>query len=305
MNRNQMLYHYICFLAFISLLLFLYGVLRLMTIPDRVLTGTEQYGSRSLVVDGQGNGDYTTIQAAIDAAQGETPSASSRWLVRVAPGEYEEMLTLYDYIDVTALGPGHNVLLTTPAAQPAINISAECTISNIRIGGDNDPVIKSGTFSGTLTLYNIVAEERDAGITFIQSTSGTIILRNCYIDVGGRLLFITTGTVKIYSSFLREYNTDGGGDTYATIEVDGAGTLEGHSSQVINDASAGSGGAALKITTLPTSIIFHNTLFRKATGAESIDTTVIPTIYLANCAANAAIDAAILGTHDIQVDANY
>jgi hypothetical protein len=293
------------FLAFLALLAFLYGVLRIMTDPERVLTGTEQYGSRSLVVDGLGNGDYTTIQAAIDAANSQSPTANSRWLVRVAPGEYTESLTLYDYIDITGLGPSSNVYLITPAAQPAISNGAECTVSNIRIGGDNDPVIKSGTFSATLTFINVWANETDAGVTFIQATSGDIEIVNSNFSVGGRLLYITTGTVYVYRSLLREYNTDGGGDTYSTIEVDGAGTLEVYHSSVLNDASAGSGGAALKITDTPTAIILHHSLFRKASGSYSIDTTVTPAAYIGACVADAAINPAITGTHDIQVDVNF
>ena len=65
------------FFAFISLLLFflcIYGVYAM----TRVLTGSEQYGSRIIIVDAQGNGDQTTIQAAIDAAYAQTPAADSR-----------------------------------------------------------------------------------------------------------------------------------------------------------------------------------------------------------------------------------
>jgi pectin methylesterase-like acyl-CoA thioesterase len=214
------------FLAFLALLIFLYGVLRIMTDPDRVLSGSDSYGSRTMLVDGLGNGDYTTIQAAIDAAYSQTPTATSRWLVRVAPGEYTESLTLYDYVDIAGVGPGSSVYLITPPAQPAINGGAKCTISNIRIRGDNDPVIKSGTFSGTLVLYNVVAAETDASITFIQATSGVVDIRYSYIDVGGRLLYVTAGTVYAYGSTLREYNTDSGGDTYAVLEIDGAATIE-------------------------------------------------------------------------------
>jgi hypothetical protein len=36
--------------------------------PRRVLFCIERYGARALMVDSQGNGYYTTIQSAIDAA---------------------------------------------------------------------------------------------------------------------------------------------------------------------------------------------------------------------------------------------
>ena len=55
-------------LAFISLLVFLLGVLTIMSHPDRILDGAEQYGARVINVDAQGNGDYATIQEGINAA---------------------------------------------------------------------------------------------------------------------------------------------------------------------------------------------------------------------------------------------
>ena len=69
-------------IAFLALLLFFLGVLKLMSNPKRVLNGTEKYGSRALLVDAQGEGQFTTIQAALDAAYSQTPAADARWLVR-------------------------------------------------------------------------------------------------------------------------------------------------------------------------------------------------------------------------------
>ena len=76
----------------------------------RILPGIEVYGARFFVVDASGNGDYTTIQEAINKAQTQTPAADSRWLIRIQAGTYQESLTLYDYIDLAGYGYGH----TTP-----------------------------------------------------------------------------------------------------------------------------------------------------------------------------------------------
>ena len=53
--------------------------------PERILPASSRLGTQTLVVDSQGDGDYTSIQAALNAAANYA-SADSRWLVRVAPG---------------------------------------------------------------------------------------------------------------------------------------------------------------------------------------------------------------------------
>lgn len=273
-----------------------------MTLPDRVLTGTESYGSRVMTADGLGNGDYTTIQAAIDAAQAETPAADSRWLVRVAPGEYQESLTLYDYVDIAGFGAGYSSHLYSPAAQAAITNGAEITISNMRISGANDPVIQTGaSHTSVMRFVNIVSDNDYDEVNLFQLVSGTVAIFNSDIISQGRIFYITTGTLKTYdSTFTRD-----GGENEPPLEIAGAATVEAHRCSFLN--TGGGGGAAVKITTdSPASIILHHSLFRKASGTYSIDgTSGTPAIYLASCVANAAIDTDFTGTADIQVDANY
>jgi len=55
-----------------------------------------------LYVDAAGGGDYTTVQEALDHAQGATPapSVSSQWVVLVRPGTYVEDLTFFPFVNV-------------------------------------------------------------------------------------------------------------------------------------------------------------------------------------------------------------
>ena len=294
-------------LAFISLLVFLLGVLTIMSSPDRILDGAEQYGARVINIDAQGNGDYATIQEGINAAYSQTPAADSRWLIRVAPGEYEESLTLYDYIDISGYAPGFSTYLVSPPALPAIANGAECTLSNLRIGGDNDPVIQTYSgFTGTIRFVNITVEETDASLTLFQVTSGSVEIWYSDISFGGRVTYITAGFLLAFHSTLRQYNTDSGGDTYPTIVLDNASAIfEAYNCEILNDAVSGSGGAAVGIYNASATTIIHNSLLRKATGSYSITTSTTPAVYMAACVANAAIHASITGTHDVQVDANY
>ena len=289
------------FTIFLFFLLSIYLVYA-MTQPDRIITGSEDYGSRVITADGLGNGDYTTIQEAINAAQSQTPASDSRWLVLVAPGEYAESLTLYDYIDLAGMGAGYSSHLLSLSNQAAITNGAEVTISNLRISGENDPVIQTGAvFSGVMRFKNVVSDNDHDEVNLFQLVSGTVEIINSQLISQGRIFYITTGTLKTYdSTFIRD-----GAENEPPLEIAGAATVEAQRSSFLNTGSGG--GAAVKITTgTPTSVIFHHSLFRLASGTYSIDgTSGTPAIYLAGCMANAAIYTDFTGTHDIQVDANF
>jgi hypothetical protein len=275
--------------AFIILLLFYLGVLTIMSNPKRVLPGTDQYGSRRLFVDPLGNGDYTTIQAALEAAQGQAPADDSRWLVQVAPGDYPEALTLYNYIDIAGLAPGCCAHLVSPSNQAAVGNAAVCTLSNLRFSGLNDPIIQSGTsFSGEMQFIGCLADYDDPEVTLIQLQSGTFTLVGCRFKTGGRAAYVTGGTLQAEYCTLEHSHTDGDATTEPVIEIAGAAALECQGSRVVN--SAASGGAAVMISSAPASIRLHHCLLRKASGSYSIDTSTSPTIYLGACTANAGLN---------------
>jgi hypothetical protein len=278
-----------------------------MTTPLRVLTGIERYGTRRITVDAQGNGDHTSIQAALTAAHSQFPASDSRWLVLIAPGEYQEALTLYDYVDISGLAPGYSSHLLSPPNQAAITNGADCTVSNLRIDGDYDPLIQTGaSFSNTLRMVNCLSDYANAEVTFIQLITGTLELWNCSFKGGGKLIYApaaSTASLIAYNSLFHHAHSDSGASAEPAIHIAGAAALEMHACRVLN--SAASGGAALKITASPASLVFHHCLFRKASGSYSLDTTVTPTAYLGACTANAPLNPAITGTHDVEVDGNY
>ena len=109
----------------------------------RVLAAAVTAPGRIIVVDLLGQGDYQTIQEAIDAAQAESPSNTEQWLVLVGPGVYAETLTLYDYVHVAGFAPGPTALIK-PSGASAIANGAECTLSNLALSGDSSPLITTG-----------------------------------------------------------------------------------------------------------------------------------------------------------------
>lgn len=75
------------------------------TLQTTAATGSADYAGIP-VVDQRGGGDFTTIQAAIDAIGTALPAASeaSPYLVRVAPGVYSEQVTMKQWVDLEGAG---------------------------------------------------------------------------------------------------------------------------------------------------------------------------------------------------------
>jgi len=59
------------------------------------------------------NGDYQTIQAAIDYADSQTPSIATQWVVLVRPGVYVEDLTFYPWVNLFGWPGGEQSPLVT------------------------------------------------------------------------------------------------------------------------------------------------------------------------------------------------
>jgi len=78
---------------------------------SRVITANNASPERVIVVDRGGNGDFTSIQMAINAAAARSPSATNPWLVLVAPGVYAESLTLANHVHLVSLGGQESVVL--------------------------------------------------------------------------------------------------------------------------------------------------------------------------------------------------
>ena len=152
-----------------------------------------------------------------------------------------------------------------------------------------------------MRLVNCVSDNDYDEVILFQLVSGTVEISSCFFVSQGRIFYISTGTLKTHrSTFIRD-----GDESEPVLEIAGAGTIDSQLSGFLN-TGAGGGAALLVSTSSPTSIILHHCLFRKASGTYSIDgTSGTPAIYLANCVANAAIDTAFAGAHDIQVDPNY
>jgi hypothetical protein len=236
------------------------------------------------MVDGGGNGDYSTIQAAITAAHAEAPTATERWLVLVGPGEYEESLTLYDYVDISGITPGFAARVVAPTGQNVIATVANCWLSNLYLSGQTDPVIQVNVAAIELKLDTVRISESTADIGILKiSAAATVELRNCDFAGAGNVLRVGAGTLKAYNSKF----SCSAASTYYALQVDG-GTVEMNHSIIENTVA----GPGVYFSANPTSgKILHCTV-RKASGTNSVDCAgASAAVVVAGTLHNGTIDA--------------
>ena len=265
---------------------------------DRILSSNTSNPAYIIVVDHGGNGDYTSVQDAMDYANSMNPSALAQWLVLVAPGIYLDVLTLYDYVNIAGLSPDHSTILIPSGDVLASNL-ANCTISNLKIICNTSPIIGSGVGSSgkTLTMRNVYCEENDAEIDFLELLSGTVVLDRCNLRFGGSIL-LNAGALYVRESILDHYHTNGGAPTENTIEVAASTTLEIVRSTVKNTSPDGS---AIKFSGAPTSCKLLHSIFKKSSAATySLDTATAISITMTRCLINASINSniSISGSND-------
>jgi hypothetical protein len=175
----------------------------------RILSASSLLGIKTLLVDAQGNGDYRSIQAALNAAA-QFATAASRWSVRVAPGMYTEQLTLKDYVDLIGLGPGRATRLKR-ASGPLIAAPASCVIANLWLETVDTAVFSlGGAFTGVLELDGVIIDQAALDIQSVQVAGGTLKINRSLLAAGGPFE-LAGGTLHAHHSVIRcQAATDGG-----------------------------------------------------------------------------------------------
>jgi len=129
---------------------------------------------------------YSSIQAAIDAASALVVASGNTqlYLVRVAPGVYNEQITLKDNVDVE--GSGRDITgITFSGAAPTVFAGAQSTMSKFTVFNDFNPLAVAigqtgNTPNGFTALEDMVLQAGGVGSnTAVNITGGTIhILRS-------------------------------------------------------------------------------------------------------------------------------
>jgi hypothetical protein len=265
---------------------------------SRILSSSSLLGQQTLVVDSQGNGDYTTIQEALNAAA-VYATTTSRWSVRVAPGLYTEQITLKNHVDLVGLAPGRATRLKR-ATGALFAAPASCVVADLWLETVDTPVVTLSTgFTGTLELDNIIIDQTPLDIAPIQVAGGTIKINRSNISSGG-YFDLSGGTLEAHHSVIRNQAATDGGQNMA-LYIQGGSLLLTHS--LIENISPA--GYCVVIDGAVTSLKALHSTFRKSDSTDSIYVTGSTTrnFILAQCCGNGTLDAHCGGYHDYVSDA--
>jgi hypothetical protein len=262
----------------------------------RILPSSSLLGTQTLLVDAQGNGDYRSIQAALNAAA-PYATAASRWSVRVAPGTYTEQLILKDYVDLIGLGPGRATRLKR-ANGALITAPAPCTLTNLWLEAVDTAALSLGSsFSGVLELDDVIIDQAALDVQSVQVAGGTLKINRSVLAAGGPFE-LAGGSLHAHHSVIRCQAASDGGQNMA-IYVQGGTLLLTHC--LVENVSPAGYGAYIDNTVA--SLKAYHTTFRKSTETYAIHASLSTAFTLAACSGNGALHPNLTGYHDYLWDA--
>lgn len=173
-------------------------------VATAALNNWREKTTSTLVVDKNGRGDYTTIQAAINSI--DDSASTNPYVVYVMPGVYEEQVKLdEDYVSVIGLGGGsklgsaYDVVLVQKDVNGGNGVfwvtGSECLVQNLKIDNTHATVanatlaIKINTGAKvTVESCSLLGNGRDTVYVFQSSTLAEFW--NCYIEGGSDVVSI-------------------------------------------------------------------------------------------------------------------
>lgn len=178
----------------------------------------------------QSGGDFTSIQAAIDSI---TDAAfDNTYVVKVAPGQYFEQITMEPFIDVRGAGADVTSIIGSGTAQglaivATVTGAAGTTVSDISVSDET-------TVGNNVQAVSMFAE----GV-------GSFTMRNVDIDAIGDTASLTTGGLRASGTvtvdmFDVSINAKGAGAN--PVEANGSSSIIGSEVTILNNGT-GSGSA--------------------------------------------------------------
>jgi len=184
------------------------GQTRTITVPDRDIT-LAGLTSQTVIVAKTG-GEYTSIQAAINYAVTQTPSATNLWTVVIMPGVYTEAITMSSYVSLMGVGTRSNVVIFQNAAD-VITLADHVEVQNltVRVGtGDQLSAFKDNGVACTAKIIDVNLESLYVGINawtgFNITGAGNYTIDHCSYNIttglgddGGITINGAAATVRI------------------------------------------------------------------------------------------------------------
>jgi hypothetical protein len=128
------------------------------------------------IVSTDGNGDYTSIQEAIDAV---SPSVTDRYIIDIKPGTYTESVTMKSYIHLQGSGSDLTVIQSDSISNYTVHLNNvnDVTISDLTLTGGARGVLSEN--SHNITIRDNEVTGNSSGIEANLSEPGsTTIVRN-------------------------------------------------------------------------------------------------------------------------------
>jgi len=184
------------------------GQTRTITVPDRDIT-LAGLTSQTVIVAKTG-GEYTSIQAAINYAVTQTPSATNLWTVVIMPGVYTEAITMSSYVSLMGVGTRSNVVIFQNAAD-VITLADHVEVQNltVRVGtGDQLSAFKDNGVACTAKIIDVNLESLYVGTSawtgFNITGAGNYTIDHCSYNIttglgddGGITINGAAATVRI------------------------------------------------------------------------------------------------------------
>ncbi len=148
---------------------------------------------QNVVVVAKSGGDYTSVQAAIDSISGE--AAGNPYLVWVAPGVYEEQVTMKPYVHLQGAGQEATVITSTasssvwPPTQATLVLASDASLRDLTVGnsgaGDHNVALLA-TAGMTHTLATDVTARALGGGTYNYAIVSERHRHGCHAAAGHR-----------------------------------------------------------------------------------------------------------------------
>jgi hypothetical protein len=164
-----------------------------LTAVPYALYAARSGGPESVVTVAKSGGDYTSVQAAIDSI--DDASADNAYLVWIAPGIYNETVTLKPHIHLQGAGQAATVITSTvsnetwPPAQGTLVLTTSTSLRDLAVGNSGVLTYNVALLAPDGTTQTVVAD-----VTVLARGSGTGDNQAIYLagpGTGATLLDVT------------------------------------------------------------------------------------------------------------------
>jgi len=137
----------------------------------------------NVVIVAKSNGDFTSIQAAINSIT--AASSSNPYLVWVGPGWYNETVTLKPYVHLQGAGQGVTFIQAAASGGAVLTLSSDTTVRDLSVSNIGNGTTNYGMYGNNVTnvqVSNVYVEAGGSGTSntaiYLTGSSTEVTLEN-------------------------------------------------------------------------------------------------------------------------------